>query len=215
VLPIRGKILNVASANAAKIGANTEVADLIQALGCGTRDRYNPAGLRYERVIIMADADVDGSHIRILFLTFFFRYMRDLAETGKLYIAQPPLYQVTVGKNSAYVYSDAELEKVQNEMLAARQTKLDTKKKPAAKTDEESIETTAHVSIQRYKGLGEMNPEQLSQTTMDPAKRILKQVNIGDAKSADVVFDVLMGSEVGPRKKYIQLHAKNVKNLDI
>ncbi|MFA6197707.1 MAG: DNA topoisomerase (ATP-hydrolyzing) subunit B [Patescibacteria group bacterium] len=215
ILPLRGKILNVEKARLDRMLTSDAIKSLVIALGTNIGDQFDISKLRYHRIIIMTDADVDGAHIRTLLLTLFYRYFIDIINGGYLYIAQPPLYQVTVGKESAYVYSDAELEKTQAELLAARQAKANTKKKAAKVTDEEVIETTAHVSIQRYKGLGEMNPDQLSQTTMDPAKRILKQVNISDAKNADVVFDVLMGSEVGPRKKYIQLHAKNVKNLDI
>ncbi len=191
ILPLRGKILNTERAGLNKILANKEVQALISALGCGVSDQFDVNNLRYNRVIIMTDADVDGAHITTLLLTFFFRYMQPLIDEGHLYIAQPPLYLVKSGKDAQYAYSDADLEKV----LKA----FDGHK----------------VTLQRYKGLGEMNPQQLWDTTMDPAQRTLVQVTIEDAAEADQVFSMLMGSEVPPRRRFIQSHAREVQNLDV
>jgi len=192
ILPLGGKILNTERARLDKVIQFEEIKDLIIALGAGIGDTFNIEKIRYHRIILMTDADVDGEHIRTLLLTFFFRYMLQVIEKGYLYIAAPPLYKLTLGKEELYAYDDNEKDK----LLAER--------KKEAKT----------VSIQRYKGLGEMNPEQLWETTMNPGNRILKQVNIEDAASADEVFNMLMGDEVPPRKKFIQSHAKYA-TLDI
>ncbi|HZY43521.1 MAG TPA: DNA topoisomerase (ATP-hydrolyzing) subunit B [Anaerolineae bacterium] len=192
ILPLRGKILNTERARMDKILANNEVKSLISALGCGIGEQFNLDNLRYHRTIIMTDADVDGSHIRTLLLTFFFRYMQSLVEGGFLYIAQPPLYRIESKKLGVkYVYNDA-----------------DKDIEVAGLKDEK-------VSIQRYKGLGEMNPEQLWETTLNPENRTLLQVTVEDAAAADRTFDMLMGDEVPPRKRFIQTHAKEVRNLDI
>lgn len=193
ILPLRGKILNTERARLDKILANNEVKALISALGTGIGEGFDLAGLRYSRVIIMTDADVDGSHIRTLLLTFFFRYMQQLIEDGHLYIAQPPLYRVAYKDKVRYVYSEAERER------AIKELNIDPEK----------------INLQRYKGLGEMNPDQLWETTMDPANRTLLQVTIEDAAEADRTFDMLMGSAVPPRKRFIQTHAREVRNLDI
>jgi DNA gyrase subunit B len=193
ILPLRGKILNTERARLDKILNNNEVKALITALGTGIGDDFNLEGLRYGRVIIMCDADVDGAHIRTLLLTFFFRYMPELIEQGHLFIAQPPLYQIKHKKESAYVYTEQE----KDEYLK----KLNGNK--------------SSVALQRYKGLGEMSPEQLWETTMNPETRTILQVAIEDAAAADKTFDMLMGSVVAPRKKFIQTHAKQVRNLDI
>jgi len=193
ILPLRGKVLNVERARLDKILANNELKSLIIALGTNVGEQFDIEKLRYHRIVIMTDADVDGAHIRTLLLTFFYRHFPDLINKGHIYIAQPPLYQLSYGKKSMYVYSDAEKEKM-------------------LKTDFKSEE---NVNIQRYKGLGEMNPEQLWETTMDPMQRVMKQVTVDDAEKADEMFDLLMGEEVAPRKKFIQTHAKAVKNLDI
>ena len=193
ILPLRGKILNTERARLDKILANNEVKSLISALGTGIGETFDLSGLRYGRVIIMTDADVDGSHIRTLLLTFFFRYMPQLIEEGHLYIAQPPLYRLANKNKIRYVYSDEEKERALKEQG----------------TDGDKI------SLQRYKGLGEMNPEQLWETTMDPANRTLLLVTIDDAAEADRTFDMLMGSEVPPRRRFIQTHAHEVRNLDI
>lgn len=192
ILPLRGKILNTERARLDKILDNREVKSLISALGTGIGDNYDLKGLRYHRVIIMTDADVDGAHIRTLLLTFFFRFMQPLIEAGHLYIAQPPLYRISYRNQIHYAYSDDEKEKI------------------VAK-----FGGSAKVGISRYKGLGEMNPEQLWETTMNPANRTLLQVNIEDANEADQTFDMLMGSEVPPRRRFIQTHALEVRNLDV
>jgi DNA gyrase subunit B len=191
VLPLRGKILNVEKSRLDKILNNNEIRTLVQALGVGIGEDMDLGNLRYGRVIIMTDADVDGSHIRTLLLTFFFRYMPLLVEAGHLFIAQPPLYLVRSGRSKTYAYSDAEKDRL------LKRSKSDN----------------AHV--QRYKGLGEMNPEQLWETTMNPENRSLLQVNIEDAAMAHRTFEMLMGSDVPPRRKFIQTHAKDVKNLDV
>jgi DNA gyrase subunit B len=193
ILPLRGKILNTERARLDKILGNNEVKALISALGTGIGDSFDLEGLRYGRVVIMTDADVDGSHIRTLLLTFFFRYMQSLIDQGHLYIAQPPLYRVEHKKNARYVYSDAEKDKLVKEF------------------GKDSDKAT----IQRFKGLGEMNAQQLWETTMNPANRTLLLVTIDDAAEADRTFDMLMGDAVDPRKKFIQTHAKKVRNLDI
>ncbi len=192
ILPLRGKILNTERARLDKILGNNEVKALISALGTGVGDNFGLDGLRYGRVILMTDADVDGSHIRTLLLTFFFRYMQKLIEEGHLFIAQPPLYRIEHRKQVRYAYTDADKDRVLKEFGNAEKA-----------------------SLQRYKGLGEMNPTQLWETTMDPATRTLLQVTIEDAAEADRTFDMLMGDAVDPRRKFIQTHAKNVTNLDI
>jgi DNA gyrase subunit B len=190
ILPLRGKILNVEKARLDKMLQNNEIRTLLTALGTGIGDQFDPTKLRYHRVVIMTDADVDGSHIRTLLLTFFFRHLEQLILDGHVYIAQPPLYRVRNGKQEMWTYSDEELK--------AALKKLGDK-----------------AEVQRYKGLGEMNPDQLWDTTMDPATRTLLQVTIDDSVGADETFDMLMGAAVPPRKKFIQTHAREVQNLDI
>ncbi len=191
VLPLRGKILNVEKARLDRILANEEIRTLITALGTSIGDEFDIHKLRYHKVIIMTDADVDGSHIRTLLLTFLFRYMEPLISLGNIYIAQPPLFKITKGKQSYYLYREEEL----NGFMA----KLDRK----------------GTSIQRYKGLGEMNPDQLWETTLNPQTRTLVQVELQDALEANQIFNVLMGDKVEPRRKFIETHARNVRNLDI
>ncbi len=193
ILPLRGKILNTERARLDKILSNNEVKAMISALGTSIGETFNLEGLRYGRVIIMTDADVDGSHIRTLLLTFFFRYMNQLIEDGHLFVAQPPLYRISYKKKIHYAYTEAEREQVIKGLGVGGD----------------------RVSISRYKGLGEMNPEQLWDTTMDPANRILLQVTIEDAAAADRTFDMLMGAAVPPRRRFIQTHAKEVRNLDV
>ena len=189
ILPLRGKILNVERARLDKILKNAEIRNMIVAFGTGVGDDFDISKARYHKVVIMTDADVDGSHIRTLLLTFFYRYMRPLIDAGYVFIAQPPLYQVKKGKQANYAYSDEQL----NELVAGMN-------KPV---------------IQRYKGLGEMNPEQLWETTMDPEGRIMLRVTLEDAVEADRIFTILMGDQVEPRREFIEKHAKYVKNLDI
>lgn len=198
ILPLRGKILNTERARLDRILDNNEIKSLISALGTGIHDDFTTEKLRYDRVIIMTDADVDGSHIRTLLLTFFFRHMLPLVQEGHLYIAQPPIYQLKQGKESRYIYPQAGMND---------QEILDKSLK--------DFKNPARVGVQRYKGLGEMNPGQLWETTMDPETRTLLQVTIDDAAEADRVFDMLMGSSVPPRKRFIQTNAKRVKNLDV
>jgi DNA gyrase subunit B len=193
ILPLRGKILNVEKSGLNKILSNTEIRTLISAIGCGIgEDDFDVSKVRYKKIVIMTDADVDGAHIRTLLLTFFFRFMKDLIEVGNIYIAQPPLYRVRTGKRESYFYSDEDLQKF-------------LKKKDGGKTPD----------IQRYKGLGEMNPQQLWQTTMDPEQRTLKKVTMEDAVEADRLFSILMGGEVEPRRQFIEENAKYVENLDV
>jgi len=194
ILPLRGKILNTERARLDKILGNNEVKAIISALGTGVGDNFSLDGLRYGKTVLMTDADVDGSHIRTLLLTFFFRYMQTLIEEGHLFIAQPPLYRLEYKKEVRYVYTDAEKDRALKEMGG---------------------NAADRVSLQRYKGLGEMNPEQLWETTMNPANRTLLQVTVEDAAEADLTFDMLMGEAVDPRRRFIQTHAKSVKNLDI
>jgi len=191
-LPLRGKILNVEKAPPDKMLSHEEIRAIITALGSGIDDEFDLSRLRYHRVILMTDADVDGSHIRTLLLTFFFRHMVELINNGHLYIAQPPLYRIKAGKTHRWVYSDPEKEAVLAELKDSRK-----------------------VEVQRYKGLGEMSAEQLWDTTMNPETRTLLQVAVEDTAKADRIFHVLMGDEVPPRKAFIQAHAKSVKNLDI
>ena len=194
ILPLRGKVLNVEKSRLDRVYSNPSLIPIIQALGCGIGEDFDISRLRYGKIIIMADADVDGSHIRTLLLTFFFRYMRPLIEEGHVYIAQPPLYKITKGKKVRYAYSDLERDELLAEMYP---------------------EGTQKSDVQRYKGLGEMNPDQLWETTMDPERRIMLRVNLEDAASADEVFTILMGDKVEPRKEFIETNAKYVQNLDI
>ncbi|MBU3957377.1 DNA topoisomerase IV subunit B, partial [Patescibacteria group bacterium] len=192
ILPIGGKILNTERAHLDKIIKFEELKDLIIALGMGIGETLNPKKLRYHRIIIMCDADVDGQHIVTLLLTFFYRHLQVVIEKGHLYIAMPPLYRIQIGKESLYAYN----EEGKKEIVATRSS---NKKK---------------IGIQRYKGLGEMNPDQLWETTMNPVRRILKKVIVEDAHKADQVFTTLMGSEVPPRKRFIQTYARTA-NLDV
>jgi len=215
ILPLRGKILNVERARLDKMLASKEIKSLIIALGAAIGDEFDEAKLRYHRVIIACDADSDGNHIRALLLTLFYRHFPVIVERGYLYIAQPPLYKIQSGKTIQYAYSDSQRDAAVTEL---KKHKLENKKQRAAAKGEEIGDKTVEVKgieIQRYKGLGEMNPSELWSTTMDPAARILKQVAVEDAAEADRIFDILMGDEVMPRKKFIQSHAKTVKNLDI
>jgi DNA gyrase subunit B len=191
VLPLKGKILNVEKAARDKIMAHEELRAIVTALRANSDDQFDSSRLRYHKVIIMTDADVDGSHIRTLLLTFFYRHMTELISQGYLYIAQPPLYRLKSGKQEFWLYSDQEKEE---KLKGLREDK---------------------VEIQRYKGLGEMSPEQLWATTMNPASRTLLQVQVEDAIAADQAFHMLMGDEVLPRKRFIQAHAQSVRNLDI
>lgn len=209
ILPLRGKVLNVERARLDKMLANQEILNLIKALGVGIGEQFDMEGLRYERIIIMTDADVDGSHIRTLLMTLFFRHMYPIIEGGHLYAAQPPLYAINQGKKRTYAYTEEELDKALKELIEERKAK-------GVKIDpKEDRIKQAGVSISRYKGLGEMDADQLWETTMDPENRVLVQVKVEDAEKADAIFNKLMGTEVELRKNFIQTNAKFVKELDV
>lgn len=240
ILPLRGKVLNVERARLDKILTNNELKNLIIAIGTNIGEAFDITKLRYHRIVIMTDADVDGSHIRTLLLTFFYRYYPDLIKNNHIFIAQPPLYSVKWGKEMHYAYNDEEKEKIlsglEKNKAAASGGKAKKTKAENAETDGETMSASEEaataekdegseqqtmtiggyrVNIQRYKGLGEMNPEQLWETTMDPNKRLMLAVTADDAEAANETFEILMGDEVEPRKKFIQTHAKQVQNLDI
>ncbi len=224
ILPLRGKILNVERARLDKILASQEIRALIIALGTAVAQDFDIGKLRYHRVIIMTDADVDGAHIRTLLLTLFYRYFQSLLAGGHIYIAQPPLYKIQSGKRVEYAYTEQDkvdiLEDIKSEKGKAggekpKGGKIKIKVKTGGEADEAEKEKITGATIQRYKGLGEMNPEQLWETTMNPQNRTLLKVTIDNAREADRIFDILMGDEVLPRKKFIQTYAKKVKNLDI
>ncbi len=246
ILPLRGKLVNVEKTSLDKVVKSDTLKPIIIALGTGIGETFDITRLRYGKIIIMADADVDGSHIRTLLLTFFYRYFEDLVTGGHIYIAQPPLYRLQKGKSVRYAYNDDEKLRIVAEIKKATEEKAAVKGKKGkgeekgetgemgtedgdgeatslasdggeevTKDPETGEEKVAGISIQRYKGLGEMNPEQLWETTMDPKGRIMLQVKIKDAEEADTLFDILMGSDVEPRRRFIQTHAKTVKNLDV
>jgi len=212
ILPLRGKVLNVERARLDKMLANNEILSLIKALGVGIEDSFDVAGLRYARIIIMTDADVDGSHISTLLMTFFFRYMKPVVDGGHLYLAKPPLFELVKPgrKTSEFIYDEDELTDFLDKKIAER-------KKEGLKmsNEDERYKQAGYVEQKRYKGLGEMDADQLFETTMNPEKRVLVQVKVEDAEKADSIFNKLMGSEVEPRKNFIQTNAKFVKDLDI
>lgn len=219
ILPLQGKILNVEKARLDRILTSQEIRALIIALGTAVAEEFDINKLRYQRVIIMADGDVDGAHLRTLLLTLFFRYFPQIIDKGHLYIAQAPLYGIQKGQKVEYAYNDEDKQEILEELTKERKEKI--KEKPKNKNEDNDLDKgdgedkISGVKVQRFKGLGEMNPEQLWQTTMNPENRILLKVTIDDAVVADKIFDELMGSEVMPRKKFIQTHAKSVRNLDI
>jgi len=235
ILPLKGKILNVEKARLDRMMTSEEIKNLIIALGTSVSEDFNLNKLRYHKIIIMADADVDGAHIRTLLLTLFFRYFKAIIEGGYVYIAQPPLYRIQKGKEVFYAYTDNDKDKILNQLTGKKEEFKTTKGssmkklKLVSEGENEAVfevekeknigpeegETLKGITIQRYKGLGEMNPEQLWETTMDPERRMMKQVTIEDAEEADRLFDILMGEEVLPRKKFIEAYAQKVKNLDI
>jgi len=212
ILPLRGKVLNVERARLDKMLANNEIVSLIKALGVGIEESFDVGGLRYDRIIIMTDADVDGSHISTLLMTFFFRYMKDVVDGGHLYLAKPPLFELirSSRKNPVFIYDEDQLDESLDEAIAKRKkdgTKVDVK--------DDRLKQAGFVEQKRYKGLGEMDAEQLFETTMNPDKRVLVQVRVEDAEKADTIFSKLMGTEVELRKSFIQANAKFVKDLDI
>jgi DNA gyrase subunit B len=196
ILPLRGKILNVERARIDKILGNEEIRSMITAIGTGVKDDFKLEDARYHKIILMTDADVDGAHIRTLLLTFFFRQMQELVEAGYVYIAQPPLYRVAKGKDEYYAYSEQERDEYTKRLT-------------------NGAEGRGNINIQRYKGLGEMNPDQLWRTTMDPSTRTILRVTMEDAQAAAKLFDELMGDEVEPRRQFIERNAKYVNNLDV
>ncbi|HSX46950.1 MAG TPA: DNA topoisomerase (ATP-hydrolyzing) subunit B [Patescibacteria group bacterium] len=209
ILPLRGKVLNVERARLDKMLANQEILNLIKAMGVGIGEQFDMAGLRYERIVIMTDADVDGAHIRTLLMTLFFRHMYPVIEGGHLYAAQPPLFAVITGKKKEYAYSEEERDELLNKLIADRKAK-------GVKVDPKDDRIKqAGATVQRYKGLGEMDADQLWETTMDPTNRVLIQVKVEDAEKADAIFNKLMGTEVALRKNFIQSRATFVKDLDI
>ncbi|HEU4914090.1 MAG TPA: DNA topoisomerase (ATP-hydrolyzing) subunit B [Candidatus Saccharimonadales bacterium] len=212
ILPLRGKVLNVERARLDKMLANNEILSLIKALGVGIEDSFDINGLRYDRIIIMTDADVDGSHISTLLMTFFFRYMKEVVDGGHVYLAKPPLFELVKPgrKSSVFIYDEAELDKVLDATIEAR-------KKEGLKVsgEDERFRQAGFIEQKRYKGLGEMDAEQLFETTMNPEKRVLVKVKVEDAEKADAIFNKLMGTEVELRKNFITTHAKFVKDLDI
>lgn len=236
ILPLRGKILNVERARLDKMLSSEQIKNLVIAMGAGVGEQFDIEKVRYHRIIIMTDADVDGAHIRTLLLTLFYRYFPEIIRRGYLYIAQPPLFRVQVGKNFQYAFSEPERDEIIADMLSEKEAKkvkgkLDKKKQAvedeitevmsestSETIDGEMVDETGKsrgYAVQRYKGLGEMNPEQLWETTMDPENRVMLQVRIDDAEKTSEIFETLMGDEVAPRKRFIQAHAKSVKNLDI
>jgi DNA gyrase subunit B len=239
ILPLRGKPLNVERARLDKMLANAEVRSLVIAIGTAIGEEFSMEKLRYHKIIIMTDADVDGAHIRTLLLTLFYRYFRPVVDGGYVYIAQPPLYRIQLGKSVRYAFDDAEKDKVVAEMVAiapaAKGGKAGKKKAVEVIAEDSSVEGEEitddgeslegvtegqgdgkrQPNIQRYKGLGEMNAEQLWETTMNPEVRLMKQVMVADAEKADKLFDTLMGDAVEPRKNFIQAHAATVQNLDV
>ncbi len=212
ILPLRGKVLNVERARLDKMLANNEIVSLIKALGVGIEESFDINGLRYDRIIIMTDADVDGSHISTLLMTFFFRYMKEVVDGGHVYLAKPPLFELVRSsrKNPVFIYDEAELDKALDDAIAARK-----KEGQKVNADDDRLKQAGFVEQKRYKGLGEMDAEQLFETTMNPAKRVLVQVKVDDAEKADTIFSKLMGTEVELRKSFIQANAKFVKDLDI
>jgi DNA gyrase subunit B len=242
ILPLRGKILNVERARLDRMLGNNEIKNIIIALGTSIAEQFDVSKLRYHRIIIMTDADVDGAHIRTLLLTFFYRHMPEVITNGHVYIAQPPLFQLNVGKKKYYAYSDEERDQIIDRLTEEKKARAKSKaadveaedaevadvpqgeEAPVVAGEEEPMLDEGEKSrlkgagvtgLQRYKGLGEMNAEQLWETTMDPSQRVMLKVNVEDAEKADAIFNKLMGEEVALRKSFIQTHATSVENLDI
>jgi DNA gyrase subunit B len=217
ILPLKGKILNVEKARLHKMLENEEIRTIFTAIGAGVGESFDPAKVRYGKIIIMCDADVDGSHIRTLLLTLFFRYMKELIDLGHLYIAQPPLYKLKKGKQEQYAFDDEERDEILKRMKSEKKGKPEKEEPEAASEpiEEGAVVREGGVIISRFKGLGEMNPVQLWSTTMDPEKRTVLQVSIDNAADADRTFSILMGDEVEPRRDFIEKNAKYVRNLDV
>jgi DNA gyrase subunit B len=219
ILPLKGKILNVEKARLHKILENDEIRAIFTAIGAGVGEEFDPSKIRYGKIILMCDADVDGSHIRTLLLTLFFRYMKELIELGHVYIAQPPLFKVKKGKQEHYAFDEEEREEIvkrlRSEKKGARGQKAEEEEEIAAASEEGAVVSSDGIVISRFKGLGEMNPEQLWGTTMNPESRTILQVSIENAADADRTFSILMGDEVEPRREFIEKNAKYVRNLDV
>ena len=217
ILPMKGKILNVEKARLHKILENEEIRAIFTAIGAGVSEEFNAEKVRYGKIILMCDADVDGSHIRTLLMTLFFRYMKEMIELGHLYIAQPPLYKVKKGKQEFYAYDDDERDEIMKRLKSEKKGKTEPEEEAAvlAAAEEGGVVREGGMVISRFKGLGEMNPEQLWATTMNPETRTILQVSIENAADADRTFSMLMGDEVEPRRAFIEKNAKYVRNLDI
>jgi DNA gyrase subunit B len=216
ILPLKGKILNVEKARLHKILENEEIRNIFTAIGTGVGEEFDATKVRYGKIILMCDADVDGSHIRTLLLTLLYRHLKDLIETGHVYIAQPPLYKVKKGKQELYAYDDDERDEIIARLKGEKGKKDETKPEGAEpEQHEEGAQVIAGIGISRFKGLGEMNPEQLWATTMNPETRTVLQVTIENAADADRTFSILMGDDVEPRREFIEKNAKYVRNLDV
>jgi len=216
ILPLKGKILNVEKAKMNKILESSEIKAIVAAVGGGIGPEFNKDNARYGKIILMTDADVDGSHIRTLLLTFFYRYMKDLVNTGMIYIAQPPLYKVKKGKEELYAYDDSERDEILKRLKAQGGEVIKSEEEMVEETEEAAAAGKIKgITISRYKGLGEMNPEQLWSTTMNPETRTLLQVTVESAAAADKIFETLMGDAVEPRREFIEKHAKYVRRLDV
>ena len=217
ILPMKGKILNVEKARLHKILENEEIRAIFTAIGAGVSEEFNAEKVRYGKIILMCDADVDGSHIRTLLMTLFFRYMKEMIELGHLYIAQPPLYKVKKGKQEFYAYDEDERDEIMKRLKSEKKGKTEPEEEAAvlAAAEEGGVVREGGMVISRFKGLGEMNPEQLWATTMNPETRTILQVSIENAADADRTFSMLMGDEVEPRRAFIEKNAKYVRNLDI
>ena len=215
ILPLKGKILNVEKARLHKMLENEEIRNIFTAIGAGVGDEFNPEKIRYGKIILMCDADVDGSHIRTLLLTLFFRYMKQLIELGHVYIAQPPLYKLKKGKQENYAYDDEERDEILKKFKSDKKSDKEEIPTEEQELPEEGAVVKSGIVISRFKGLGEMNPEQLWSTTMNPETRTVLQVGIENAADADRTFSILMGDEVEPRREFIEKNAKYVRNLDV
>jgi DNA gyrase subunit B len=215
ILPLKGKILNVEKARLHKILENEEIRNIFTAIGAGVGDDFDPAKIRYSKIILMCDADVDGSHIRTLLLTLFFRYMKQLIDLGHVYIAQPPLYKIKKGKQEFYAYDEDERDEILKRLKSEKADKKKEEEEETIEVVEEGAVAKNGSVISRFKGLGEMNPEQLWSTTMNPETRTILQVSIENAADADRTFSILMGDEVEPRREFIEKNAKYVRNLDV
>jgi DNA gyrase subunit B len=215
ILPLKGKILNVEKARLNKILENEEVRNIFTAIGAGVGEEFDPEKVRYGKIILMCDADVDGSHIRTLLLTLFYRHMKDLIERGHIFIAQPPLFKLKKGKTEVYAFDEDERDEIIKRIRAGKETEASEPGEVPPEGGEQQVVRKDGILISRFKGLGEMNPEQLWSTTMNPETRTILQVTIENAADADRTFSILMGDAVEPRRDFIEKNAKYVRNLDV